>query len=162
MNEPPAAVPGRVPELRKGRFTRSLGAGLAAAAVGGALWAALASSTEREFGFAIVVIGPAVALAMRRASGGLRGTRLQLAAIGCSLLGVLLGKFLFVAHAMRALTENAPDRPPDFHLSYLDPRMFKFFVRIFPHMLTFYDGLWLLITLSGAWFILRPARTASP
>jgi hypothetical protein len=157
MNEAPGAQK-LAQESAGGRFARALAAGLAAAVGCGALWAAIIVMTEREIGFAAVGVGWAVARAMRRASGGRRGTRLQLAAIGCSLLGLLLGKFFFVAHAMREMTENAPDRPPNFHLSYFDPRMFKFFVRVFPHMLTIYDALWLFLALAAAWHILKPAR----
>ena len=145
-------------EAAGGRFGRAVAAGLAAAVACGALWAGIIVLTEREIGFAAVGVGWAVAHAMRLASGGRRGPRLQKAAVGCSLLGLLLGKFFFVAHAMRELTENAPDRPANFHLSYLDPRMLRFFVRVLPHMLTVYDALWLFLALSAAWRILKPAR----
>ncbi len=145
-------------ESAVGKYWPALAAGLAAAVACGALWAGIIVLTEREIGFAAVGVGWAVAHAIRLASGGRRGTRLQLTAIGCSLLGLLLGKFFFVAHAMREMTENAPGRPPNFHLSYFDPRMLKFFVRIVPHMLTAYDALWLFLALSAAWRILKPAR----
>jgi hypothetical protein len=145
-------------ESAGGHFARAIGAGLAAAAACGALWALIIVLTEREIGFAAVGVGWAVAHAMRLASGGRRGPRLQKAAVGCSLLGLLLGKFFFVAHALRDMTENAPNRPPNFHLSYFDPRMFRFFARVFPHMLTIYDALWLFLALSAAWRILKPAR----
>jgi len=145
-------------ESAGGQFSRALAAGLAAAVACGALWAGIIILTEREIGFAAVGVGWGVAHAIRLASGGRRGTRLQLTAIGCSLLGLLLGKFFFVAHALREMTENAPDRPPNFHLSYFDPRMLKFFLHVFPHMLTIYDALWLFLALSAAWRILKPAR----
>jgi hypothetical protein len=145
-------------ESAGGKFPQAVGAGVAAAVACGALWAGIIVMTEREIGFAAVGVGWAVAHAIRLASGGRRGVRLQRAAVGCSLLGLLLGKFFFVAHALREMTENAPDRPPDFHLSYFDPRMFKFFARVFPHMLTVYDALWLFLALSAAWRILKPAR----
>ena len=145
-------------ESAGGRFTRALGAGLAAAVACGALWAGIIILTEREIGFAAVGVGWAVAHAMRLASGGRRGPRLQKAAVGCSLLGLLLGKFFFVAHALREMTENAPERPANFNLSYFDPRMFRFFAHVFPHMLTVYDALWLFLALSAAWRILKPAR----
>lgn len=145
-------------ESAGGRFGAALAAGLAAAAACGALWAALIVLTEREIGFAAVGVGWAVAHAMRLASGGRRGPRLQKAALGCSLLGLVLGKFFFVAHAMREMTDNDPGRPPGFHLSYFDPRMFRFFARVLPHMLTIYDALWLFLALSAAWRILKPAR----
>jgi hypothetical protein len=145
-------------ESAGGSFPRALAAGLGAAVACGALWAAIIVVTEREIGFAAVGIGWAVAHAMRLASGGRRGPRLQKTAVGCSLLGLLLGKFFFVAHAMREMTENAPHRPANFHLSYFDPRMFGFFARVFPHMLTIYDALWLFLALSAAWRILKPAR----
>jgi hypothetical protein len=145
-------------ESRHGRLARAVGAGIAAAVACGALWAAIIVLTEREIGFAAVGVGWAVAHAIRLASGGRRGPRLQKTAVACSLLGLLLGKFFFVAHAMREMTEKNPNRPPDFHLSYFDPRMFKFFALVFPHMLTVYDALWLFLALSAAWRILKPAR----
>lgn len=145
-------------ESAGGGFGRALGAGLAAAVGCGALWAGIIVLTEREIGFAAVGVGWAVAHAMRLASGGRRGPRLQKAAVGCSLLGLVLGKLFFVAHALREMTENAPGRPPDFHLSYFDPRMLRFCARVLPRMITVYDALWLFLALSAAWRILKPAR----
>jgi hypothetical protein len=136
-------------ESAEGKFTRPLGTGLAAAAGCGALWAALTVMTERELGFAAVGVGWAAAYAMRRASGGRRGPRLQKAAVGCTLLGLLLGKFFLVAYALRELAANAPGRPPN---------VLVFFARVFPRMLTIGDALWLILALSVAWLVLKPVR----
>jgi hypothetical protein len=143
-------------ESQGGRLGPAVAAGVGAAVACGALWAVLIVATGSEIGFAAVGIGWAVAHAIKRASGGRRGLKLQRAAVASSALGLLLGKYFFVAHDIRVMLAARPVNPVE--LSYFDPKMLKFFVMILPRMLTFYDALWLFLALSAAWRILRPAR----
>ena len=82
--------------------------GAAASAACGAAWALLIALTKSEIGFAAVGIGYAVGHAVRRAAGGKRGRRLQWVAVGCSTLGLVLGKYFFVAHMVRELAAASP------------------------------------------------------
>ncbi|MEQ1919846.1 MAG: hypothetical protein ABL955_11660, partial [Elusimicrobiota bacterium] len=77
--------------------------GTVASAACGAAWALLIILTKSEIGFAAVGIGYAVGHAVRQAAGGKRGRRLQWVAVACSTLGLLLGKYFYVAHMVREM-----------------------------------------------------------
>jgi hypothetical protein len=132
--------------------------GAVASAACGAAWALLIAATKSEIGFAAVGVGYAVGHAVRRASGGKRGRRLQWVAVGCSTLGLLLGKYFFVAHMVRELAARSPSAAVDGIPNWFDPRVFLFFLGVLPRLTGVYDALWLFLALSAAWRTLQPAR----
>lgn len=88
-----------IPLEHEGSMPLALAAGLAAAALGGGLWAAIALFGNMEIGWAAWGIGLMVGLAMARATP-LRGSRLAMAAAGLAATGLLLGKlFVFFGSA---------------------------------------------------------------
>jgi hypothetical protein len=142
------------------RLAPAVLAGLAAAAACGAAWAGLIVLTGSEVGFAAVGVGWTVAHAVRLASGDKRGPRLQKAAVACSALGLLLGKYFFVASIVRKMAAAAPDAPPGFMIGWFDPRMLRFFVSAMPRLVNVYDALWIFLAFSAAWRVLKPAKVA--
>jgi len=132
--------------------------GIVASAACGAAWALLIALTKSEIGFAAVGVGYAVGHAVRRAAGGKRGRRLQRVAVGCAVLGLLLGKYFYVAHMVREMAARSPNLAADGVPSWFDPRVFVFFLKILPRMTGIYDALWLFLALNAAWRVLQPAR----
>lgn len=133
-------------------------AGVAAAFACGAAWAGLIALTGSEIGFAAVGVGWLVAHAVRLASGDKRGPRLQKTAVACAVLGLLLGKYFFVANIIRKMAASAPGAPPGFTMGWFDPRLFRFFVMTLPKLVSIYDALWIFLALSAAWRVLKPAK----
>lgn len=136
--------------------------GVAASAACGAAWALLIVTTHSEIGFAAVGVGWAVGQAVLRAAGGKRGKRLQQVAVACSTLGLVLGKYFYVAHLVRSeaaalLLKGGPDAAGVIVPSWADPRLAFYFVQILPELIGIYDALWLFIALSSAWRALAPA-----
>ena len=132
--------------------------GAVASAACGAAWALLIILTKSEIGFAAVGVGYAVGHAVRRAANGKRGPRLQKVAVGCSTLGLLLGKYFFVAHMIRDIAARSPTVAADGIPSWFEPRVFLFFLRVLPQLTGVYDALWLFLALNAAWRVLQPAR----
>lgn len=132
--------------------------GAVASAACGAAWALLIIVTKSEIGFAAVGIGYAVGHAVRQAAGGKRGRRLQWIAVGCSTLGLLLGKYFFVAHMVREMAARAPNAAAVGVPGWFEPRVFLFFLSILPQLTGVYDALWLFLALNAAWRVLLPAR----
>jgi hypothetical protein len=132
--------------------------GVVASAACGAAWALLIALTKSEIGFAAVGVGYAVGHAVRRAAGGKRGRRLQRVAVGCAVMGLLLGKYFYVAHMVREMAARSPNLAADGVPGWADPRVFVFFLKVLPRMTGIYDALWLFLALNAAWRVLLPAR----
>ena len=71
----------------------AVAAGLVAAVVGGVVWGLIVKWTDYEVGFAAWGIGFLVGLAVVTAART-RGLVLQVVAVLCALLGILIGKYL--------------------------------------------------------------------
>lgn len=138
-------------------LARPAAAGLAAALACGGAWGALGILTDTEIGYAAVGVGWAVAHAMRRASGGKRARRLARAAMPLSLLALLLGKYLIVAHAIRESVMQDPSTPPDFTLSLVDLRLILVFVTEMGSFLNFFDLIWVALAFITVQRVLAPA-----
>lgn len=132
--------------------------GAVASAACGAAWAILIAVTKSEIGFAAVGVGYAVGHAVRRAAGGKRGRRLQWVAVACSTLGLLLGKYFFIAHMVREIAARAPNAAAEGIPSWFEPRVFFFFLTLLPKLTGVYDALWLFLALNAAWRVLQPAN----
>jgi hypothetical protein len=134
--------------------------GAMASAACGAAWALLIALSRREIGFAAVGVGFAVGHAVRHAAAGRRGPRLQRVAAGCAALGLLLGKYFYVAHMVREIAARSPNVSRDGIPSWFDPRVGLFFVKLLPGLTGLYDSLWLFLALLAAWQVPR-TRSAS-
>ena len=132
--------------------------GVAASAACGAAWALLIELTQSEIGFAAVGVGWAVGWAVRRAANGKRGRKLQWVSAGCALLGLLLGKYFYVAHMVREMVARSPEAAAHGVPGWFSPRLFLYFLTILPRLAGLYDALWLFFALNAAWRALQPAR----
>lgn len=140
-----AGIPGKAP------WAAAFGAAVAC----GAAWATLSALTGSEIGFAAVGIGWAVAHATRKAAGGRRGVKLQRLARGASLLGLFLGKYFIVIHA---LASGAAKH--GIEISPFDPRLAVIFVNHLPEWFSIYDLLWAFLAFGAVARVVGPARVA--
>jgi hypothetical protein len=83
-----------VQEERSGTALTAAAAGLAAAVVGGVVWALIVRWTEYEIGFVAWGIGFLVGTAVAFGAGGARGIPLQILAVVLALVGIVIGKYL--------------------------------------------------------------------
>jgi hypothetical protein len=134
--------------------------GAVASAACGAGWALLIALTRSEIGFAAVGVGFAVGHAVRHAANGRRGPRLQRVAAGCAVLGLMLGKYFYVAHMVREIAARSPNLAADGIPSWFDPRVGLFFLKLLPSLTGLYDALWMFLALLAAWQVPR-ARPAA-
>ena len=92
-----APVPAVAP-APSGSFGRGIGVALAAAVIGGIIWAIITVTSNYRIGIVVVGIGFLVGLAIERFGGG--DGRLPIAGALIALLGCLIGDLLIAAHVL--------------------------------------------------------------
>ncbi len=125
--------------------------GAAAGAACGAAWALLLAATRTEIGFAAIGVGYAVGFAVRHAADGERGRNLQWIAVACTVWGLLLGKYFYLAHLVREMAARSPNVATDGIPGWFDPRVFSFFLSVLPRLAGVYEALWLFLASLAAW-----------
>ena len=88
------------------RLLPALAAGLVAAIAGGIVWGLIVKWTDYEVGFVAWGIGFLVGIAVLTAARGARGLELQVVAVVCALVGVLVGKYLSFAWVLQEVAER--------------------------------------------------------
>lgn len=130
-------------------------AGLAAAIVGGIVWALIVVKTGYEIGFAAVGIGILAGFAVVFATRGRKGVPLQVTAVLASALGIVLGKyFTYVWEFKDAVREAFGDDAADEVLVF-DSDIVRFFFEDADQIFGFYDLLWVAFAVYAAWRIPR-------
>lgn len=130
-------------------------AGLAAAIVGGIVWALIVVQTGYEIGFAAVGIGVLAGFAVVFATRGRKGVPLQVTAVLASVLGIVLGKyFSYVWEFKDAVREAFGDEAAD-QVSVFDSDLVRFFFEDADQIFGFYDLLWIAFAVYAAWRIPR-------
>ena len=126
-------------------------AGLAAAAVGGIAWGLIVKWTDYEIGFAAWGIGFLTGSAILTATRGARGLPFQAIAIGCALLGILVGKYLAFAWVLQGVAEKTGASVPIFSSDTLD--LFRNNLGV---VFDWIDLLWVGLAVYTAWRVLQP------
>jgi signal peptidase I len=130
--------------------------GVLAAVSGGIVWGLVVKWTGREFGFLAWGIGLLVAAAIYRVAGR-KHVELQFVAVFSALLGILVGKYLGFAFAVRA-DQNALGS----HLELVSSEMVSLFRRSLDEVFSMFDLLWAGLAVASAWLMLRPEERAKP
>jgi len=131
-------------------------AGIAAAVVGGIVWALIAVEIGYEIGFAAVGIGALAGFAVVLATRGRKGLPLQVTAVLASALGIVLGKyFTYVWEGKEAVRDAFGDEAAD-EISVFDSESVRFFFEDADQIFGFYDLLWFAFAIYAAWRIPRP------
>ena len=128
--------------------------GLLAAISGGIVWGLAVKWTGYEFGFLAWGIGLLVAATIYRVAGR-KHVELQVVAVVSALLGILVGKYLGFAFAVRA-DQNALGT----HLELVSSEMVSLFRRSLGEVFSLFDLLWAGLAVSSAWLMLRPEERA--
>ena len=141
--------------------------GLVTAAVGAALWCALAIYGNMEVGYLAWGIGVAVGFAVVLCTGGKKGVLLQMISVGCSIAALVAGKTFTMVWALRmavggelaAVQKAGKDMGPEMtaaleqmaNIPYLSMQAFEvFFTNYQP---SGFDLLWIFLALTSAWAI---------
>jgi hypothetical protein len=128
--------------------------GVAGTLVGGAIWAGVAIATKLAIGYVAVLVGFLAGYGTFLGAGKRKGKPLQIVAVACALLGLLLGKYLIVAHEIIHLPDLA-----DQNLSYTDTRIFKIFFENISEFFRLFDLLWIFLALGAAMRATQPTLT---
>ncbi|MGB3478154.1 MAG: hypothetical protein WBB67_03225 [bacterium] len=80
---------------------RGLIGGLTGAVIGGALWGLIVVVTNFEIGFMATGIGFLVGIFVVFFTGGRKGIPLQIVAMICAVIGILIGKYFFFYHSVK-------------------------------------------------------------
>jgi hypothetical protein len=134
----------------------ALGAGLVAAIVGGVVWGLIVKWTEYEVGFVAWGIGFLVGLAVVTAART-RGLVLQVVAVVCALLGILIGKYLSFVWSLQELAAEDGVELPVFSMDTFD-----LFRDNLDTVFGWIDLLWVGFAVVSAWRALQPEEPASP
>jgi hypothetical protein len=144
-----------VTELKKERadssaLPMSIGAGVVSAVVCGAVWAAITVVTNMEIGWVAIGVGWLTGQAVVLGARGKKGRQLQMIAAGCSLLGLVLGKYFIVAHVIKTQL--------GVNISYFDVKIIQFFFGNLGLFLQPFDALWAIFALLAAWSVPKPIQ----
>src|SRR3954468_15655944 len=131
--------------------------GLIAAVVGGSLWGLIVILSDYEIGIAAWGIGFLAGFAIVRFAGGAKGTPLQVVAVVSSLLGIVIGKFVWYAYFFK---QTVSDRF-DVDISYLDSEIFRAFRENLSDIFGGFDLLWAALAVMTAWRLTRPSELMS-
>jgi hypothetical protein len=124
-------------------------AGLVAAIAGGVAWGLIVKSTDYEIGFAAWGIGFLTGLAVLTATRGARGLPLQVIAIACALLGIVLGKYLAFVWVLQEGANGL-------NISVFSSNAFNLFRRNLDIVFDWIDLLWVGFAVYTAWRTLQP------
>jgi hypothetical protein len=133
------------------KFAIATVAGLAAAMAGGAGWAVISHATKMNIGYIAFLIGLLVARVMVFASGKRRAVSLQYAATILSVLGVAIGKIIFICWIVADQAANDG--------KHID--MVKIVLVVLLHLnrvLEPMDLLWMAIAGYAAWRACKPPK----
>ena len=135
----------------------ALGAGLVAAVVGGVGWGLIVKWTDYEVGFAAWGIGFLVGLAVVTAART-RGVVLQVVAVLCALLGILIGKYLSFVWVLQNAAEDDFGEAVDIPVFSMDT--FDLFRDNLDTIFGWIDLLWVGLAVLSAWRALQPEGPA--
>ena len=133
----------------------ALAAGIAAAVLSGAIWAAIAVITGYSIGYVAIGVGYLAGHAVVIGGRKRKVPVLQYTAVGCAFLGLVFGKYFIFAHfnAVKPLKEQF-----QVDISYFDPQVIQLFMDNFTKTLSPIDILFLVIALAVAWGVPKPTE----
>jgi hypothetical protein len=129
--------------------------GLAAAVVGGIVWALIVRESEYELGIAAWGIGLLTGFAVLTLARGRRGPALQVVAVVAALVGIVIGKYLSYVWVGRDLVEQEFGAAAASEFSVFSTDMVRFFVEDLDQILSAWDALWVGLAAFTAWRVPR-------
>jgi hypothetical protein len=136
------------------RVAVAVGAGLVAAVVGGVVWGLIVKWTDYEVGFVAWGIGFLVGAAIVAATRGARGLDLQVVAVLCALVGIVVGKYLSFAWVLQEVAERETRGLVE--ISVLSTDTVDLFLEELDTVFDWIDILWVGFAVYTAWRALQP------
>jgi hypothetical protein len=122
--------------------------GLAGAALGAGVWAAISIVTTMEIGYVAILVGFLSGAGVALGARGMRGMPLPPIAALCAVLGLVGAKYAIVAHVV---VEQAAAQGEI--ISHLDPRILSIFAEFAGDLVSPFDLLWVALAVGAAWRI---------
>jgi hypothetical protein len=138
----------------------AVAAGLVAAIVGGVVWGLIVKWTDYEVGFVAWGIGFLVGLAVVTAARGARGLLLQVVAVLCAFVGILVGKYLSFAWVLQEVAERETQGLME--ISVLSTDTVDLFFEELGTVFDWIDILWVGLAVYTAWRALQPETPGEP
>jgi hypothetical protein len=126
----------------------AIAAGLVAAIVGGIAWGVIVKTSDYEVGIVAWGIGFVVGTVVVLATRGAKGPRLQVIAVVCALIGILLGKYLSYALIVQEEAKSVGQS-----IGLFSGDMFSFFRDDVDAVFGLFDLLWIGLAVFTAWRI---------
>ena len=143
-----------------GSLLPAIAVGLVAAIVGGVVWGLIVKISDYEIGIIAWGIGFLAGTAVVLATRGAKGQPLQVIAVICALVGVLLGKYLSFAFSVQDEADAA-----GVSIGLVSSDMFRLFRENLDIVFSFFDLLWVGFAVFSAWRIPKvdePAPRTAP
>jgi mannose/fructose/N-acetylgalactosamine-specific phosphotransferase system component IID len=129
-----------------GSLLPAIAVGLGAAIVGGVVWGLIVKISDYEVGIVAWGIGFLVGTAVVFATRGAKSQQLQIIAVVCALVGVLLGKYLSFAFSVQEEAEAL-----GFSIGLVSSEMFRIFRENLDDVFGLFDLLWIGLAVFTAW-----------
>ena len=143
-----------------GSLLPAIAVGLGAAIVGGVVWGLIVKISDYEIGIIAWGIGFLAGTAVVLATRGAKSRPLQVIAVVCALVGVLLGKYLSFAFSVQDEAEAL-----GFSIGLLSSEMFRIFRENLDDVFGLFDLLWIGLAVFTAWRVPQvelPEPAATP
>ena len=131
--------------------------GAGGALIGGLLWGGVSIATNFEIGYVAIAVGWLAGQGVVFATGGKRGTELQIIAALCSIFGLLVGKYLSFGGAVMDYMKTEEGVEVGYAVLF-SVELMTTFAESLGEMLSPFDLLWIFLALGIAWR--TPARSS--
>jgi hypothetical protein len=138
------------------RLPPAILAGLAGAVIGGGIWALIVILTNFAIGYVAVGVGWLAGMAVVIGAGRKKGQVLQIVAVLCAALGLVIGKYFIVVHAIKGFVAKDDGQEAADAISYFGGKTVEVFFELLPQVVRPFDALWLILALGIAWRIPKP------
>lgn len=127
--------------------------GLVAAVLGGLIWGGLVILTGYEFGIVAWALGAAVGYAIVMFSKGEQGTPQQIAGVSCSVLGILIGKYLTFYYYIKEVVSQELGPATASEISVFSGGLIGEFLSNIGEVAGPFDIVWFALAIGSAWKI---------
>ena len=137
-----------------GSLMPALLGGLVAAVIGGSIWGAIAVWTGGyEVGYVAWAVGLICGFGVVMLSGGKRGSKFQMIAVGASMLGILIGKYVIVHNIVTTVITQKQGAEAARAISMFSMEMVAFFGKNIESVASGFDMVWIALAVITAWSI---------
>lgn len=146
----------KVEEPRYGPLLRIVGIGLLVAFIGGFIWSLITIVTGYEVGYMATCLGAVAGVFVARFNEGFKIGIIRLIAIGSSILGIFIGKFVAFYFISNQIFREAliAEGLTEAEASLFSPSLaliFKTFFQNLPELFGGFGLIWIILAIVAAW-----------